>query len=132
MGMSDPFLNDLWWRASPRIRHKKPKPLQPIPPLPELIEHNREMGEEFRTLCENRLLFGAYRYGLTGDPNKLKYDRVEYIGRILKNYEETGNLECLVDIANLAELEYIEGDHPCEHFTIQERERDHGEGQGCK
>ena len=33
-----------------------------------------------------------------------------------KLYQETGNDEILVDIANLAMVEFIEGNHPNKHY----------------
>jgi hypothetical protein len=71
----------------------------------------------FLTLQFNRLFMGAFRYGLICDPVKAKYDRVESIRKRLLKYEETGNAEHLVDVANLAFMEFVEGDHPHKHFA---------------
>jgi len=59
---------------------------------------------------------GAIRYGLLGEKNKPQYDRVSEIQKRLKKYRDTGNLEFLVDIANLALCEFVEGKHPNRHF----------------
>lgn len=83
--------------------------------LPELLE--TEWSSEFETLMRNRLVMGALRYGRLGVPGKPQFDRVEYIQRKCRKYGETYNLEALVDIANLALVEFVEGDHPNRHFN---------------
>jgi hypothetical protein len=70
-----------------------------------------ERSPEFERLCMNRKVLGAMRYGTFGAPNKPKYDRVACMIRRLKKYAEDRNAEHLVDVANLAELEFAEGDH---------------------
>jgi hypothetical protein len=75
-----------------------------------------EWSDRFERLQRNRLLVGAYRYGLLNAPGKSQYNRCDNIKERLKKYIETGNLEFLVDIANLAMLEFEEGKHPNRHF----------------
>jgi hypothetical protein len=102
------FLRDLWrWRAG----------LPPAPP-PESFERfaERQWSREFETLMRNRLIMGGLRYGGLGYEGKRQFNRIKAIGDRLKNYEETGNLEWLVDCANLCLLEYVEGRHPKRHF----------------
>lgn len=108
------------------LRKRLLKNLQGInrkPPLPELEE--TEWSSEFERLMRNRLIMGAIRYGLLGDPNKPQYDRVEYMRRKLKEYEESGNMECLVDVANLALCEFVEGTHPNRHFAAVDNTTNH-------
>lgn len=62
---------------------------------------------------------GAFRHGLFKAPGKRKFNRVASMRIRLTKYEETGNLEHLVDIANLCMLEFEEGDHPNKHFHSQ-------------
>jgi len=64
----------------------------------------------------NRLIIGALRYGLLHAPGKKRYDRVAGARKRLAQYQETGNLECLVDVANMALLEFEESHHPCRHW----------------
>ena len=80
----------------------------------------------FEQLMRNRLVMGAYRYGRLGHPGKPDYDRVGYMQRCIRQYDRTGNLECLVDVANLALVEFVEGKHPVRHFEAVDDE-DHSE-----
>ena len=84
-----------------------------------------EWSPEFERLMRNRLIMGAIRYGLLGSPNKPQYDRIEYMRRKLKEYKESGNLECLVDVANLALCEFVEGKHPKSHFNAVDNTTNH-------
>jgi hypothetical protein len=62
----------------------------------------------FESLMHNRLIMGALRYGRLKCFGKQQYSRIESILKHLKIYQETGNQEHLVDIANLAMLEFEE------------------------
>lgn len=75
-----------------------------------------EWCKEFEYLMRNRLIQGVPRYGKLRDKNKPSYNRINSIVSRLKKYEDTGNLEYLVDIANLCLLEFVEGEHPKRHF----------------
>ena len=79
-----------------------------------------EWSPRFERLMRNRLVIGAMRYGLLHAPGKKRWDRGAGIRKRLKQYEETGNLEYLVDVANLALLEFEESDHPLKHFRSAE------------
>ena len=85
-----------------------------------------EWSIDFEQLMRNRLVNGSFRYGCLGDKNKPQYDRVSYIERCITDYKLTGNLECLVDIANLALVEFVEGKHPRRHFKAVD-DGDHAE-----
>lgn len=82
--------------------------------------YKTEWSSEFESLMRNRLIMGAFRYGRINHnrkANKPKYDRVESMIKRLQKYQETGNKEYLVDVANLSLLEFVECHHPKEHFT---------------
>lgn len=85
--------------------------------VPTLAERREtEWSPSFEKLMRNRLIMGSYRYGLLHAP-KPKWDRIASIRRRLDRYEQTGNTEHLVDVANLCLLEYEEGLHPNKHFS---------------
>jgi len=79
-----------------------------------------EWSPEFEKLMRNRLIMGSIRYGRMGHGStpkgKPKYDRCESIRKRLKFFEETGNAEWLVDIANMALLMFEEKQHKNFHF----------------
>jgi len=76
-----------------------------------------EWSKEFEAYMRNRLIMGAIRYGKIGAKNKPKYDRVESMIQRLNNYNSTGNKEFLIDVANLCLLEFVECNHPNQHFN---------------
>ena len=79
-----------------------------------------EWSTEFETLMRNRLIIGALRYGKLHAKGKPQYDRLGRILDAIKLYQEDGNNEHLVDIANMALLEYEEGAHPKKHFSASD------------
>lgn len=107
-----PWLDDLWnWaaghvneRASGRYKHQR------------IVDNCLYYISPFISAMFNRLYIGTFRYGLIGANGKPSYDRLADIQRRLDLYRETGNDELLVDIANMAFLEFVEGVHPHKHF----------------
>jgi hypothetical protein len=89
-----------------------------VPSLEALRRTQR--SPEFEKLCMNRKIIGAMRYGLLGAEDKPKYDRAADMIHRLKEYQKDGNKEHLVDVANLAELEFVEGDG-----VFEAKESDH-------
>lgn len=77
-----------------------------VPDLRELRES--EWDSRFEQLMRNRLLMGAFRYGLIKDRKASEWKALESMRRRLDAYERTGNTENLVDVANLCLLEFRE------------------------
>lgn len=75
-----------------------------------------EWSPHFERLMRNRLIQGALRYGRLHARGKPNYDRVAGARKRLDQYQRAGNLECLVDVANMALLEFEEGRHPNRHW----------------
>lgn len=71
----------------------------------------------FERLMRNRLVIGAMRYGVQGGPKLKNYDRIKGMEKRLSQFKETGNMDCLIDVANLAMLESYESQHPNFHFA---------------
>lgn len=104
------FLNNLWrWKCG-LPEHEEVKQTC----YEELRES--EWSKEFEQLMRNRLILGALRYGRIGAANKPQYDRVSSMIKRLSKYQETGNKEFLVDVANICLLEFVECNHPNQHF----------------
>jgi hypothetical protein len=76
-----------------------------------------EWSPTFERLMRNRLIMGAMRYGKIGARNKPSYDRIAGARKRLAQYATTGNLECLVDVANMVLLEFEESKHPNRHWA---------------
>lgn len=93
-------------------------------PLPQLEQLKQtEWSPEFEQLQRNRLVLGCFRHGLLAEPGKPQFDRVKAIVDRAESYQRSGNTEWLVDIANLALLEFVEGTHPNKHFRALDTEQ---------
>ena len=99
----------------------------PVPRLPDLPELLRtEWCEEFEQLRRNRMIMGAFRYGLLNDPQKWKsadgtsYDLMKGLRNKLDYYQQSGNIEALVDAGNYVMLIYIHPSHPSAHFRAED------------
>ncbi len=89
-----------------------------VPPLEQLRE--TEWVAEFESLMRNRLIMGRFRYGPMRDPAKANYDTVGACIRRLENYAKSGNLESLVDVANLCMVEFRHPRHPLAHWAPED------------
>ena len=85
---------------------------------------SEEWSDEFEKLMRNRLLMGAFRYGLLGKENRPRYDRIGSIRKRIDAYEDDGNLEHLVDIANLCLCLFIENKHSKGCFELLSESKD--------
>lgn len=85
-----------------------------------------EWSTEFEQYMRNRLIMGAFRYGLMAEKKKRnKYNLLGTVRSKIKKYVETGNKEYLVDIANYCLLEFECNDHPNAHFHALDDHHDH-------
>jgi len=114
------FLGPLWRRAAGKS-------------LPEDVVgfSFRQLKEEswsprFEDLMRNRLLIGCYRYGRFGPQQAAAYDMVPSIIKRLKTFKDDGNLEHLVDAANLCMLLFVHGESVGMMVTAQD-DTDHTE-----
>lgn len=85
--------------------------------LPELRE--AQWNIRFFELCSNRMVLGAFRYGCLAAQKRYGNRRrnVDSIIERANLFLSTGNLEYLVDIANLAMVEFTIGQHPKRHWA---------------
>jgi hypothetical protein len=77
---------------------------------------------------KNRMVMGAFRYQPLSYQKSfnIQYDNLKSIRRRLKLYELTGNLEHLVDCANICMIEFMVGNHEKRHFkSIDDGEHAH-------
>ncbi len=107
---SKQFIQNLWrWKCG------IPE-LPPVKPISLTDLKKSEWNTLFEQLMRNRLIIGALRYGKLLSPGKPKYDRVNSMIKRLNAYQQSGNKEHLVDVANLSMLEFTECHHPRQHF----------------
>lgn len=79
-----------------------------------------QWGEEWQyvlSLMKNRMIMGGYRYGPTPLQKPREFDNISDIKRRLILYEEDGNMEHLVDAANITIIECLKKSHPNFHFS---------------
>jgi hypothetical protein len=69
-------------------------------------------SHRFIGLMKERLVQGACRYGLSDDPDKRHFKCLDCARDRYALYEETGDTELLVDVANMMLLTFVEGNHP--------------------
>lgn len=92
-------------------------------PLKDLDAIEREQwNSNFERLMKNRLTMAYFRYApIRSQIGKSLYDNVGSIKRRLELYEQTKNREHLVDIANLAMVEFtVNPDYPFESLDDAE------------
>ncbi len=87
-----------------------------MPDLDVLRQSQRSLV--FEVLCQNRMVMGAFRYGRIEQQRKDRnpYDNISSALQRLREYQRTGNLEILCDVANLCMVEFEIGDHPRRHW----------------
>ena len=98
----------------------------PKPGLDEL--RDRRWVPEFERLMRDRLIMGAFRYECEDlrEAPKRAFDNVPSMRVRLAKYEETGDLEHLVDVANLCMLEFRLGRARRDRFRYLGSGGDHG------
>lgn len=80
------------------------------PPPVSLDEmQETEWSPDFEGKMRRRLIVGGYRYGRLGDLDRPAYDTIGSIKKRADRYLTDGNQEHLVDIANLALVEFVRG-----------------------
>lgn len=95
------IIKESWYRLAGK---KLPKKTKLLPSLKEIKKI--QYIPEFEQLMRNRLIMGAFRYGLTSEQDFSGYDLPgEAIKRINK-YIKDKNLEHLVDAGNMLALEF--------------------------
>lgn len=76
-----------------------------------------EYSQDFDKLRQNRMVMSYYKYGSVKDNYGEKLvNAVESLKQRLARYEQTGNTEFLVDVANFAMIEFIYPQHERAHF----------------
>lgn len=76
-----------------------------------------EFSEQFVELMKNRMIMSWYKYGpLKQNAGDKLVNEIESLKLRIKKYEQTGNTEYLVDVANFAMIEFMFPSHDKGHF----------------
>ena len=87
----------------------------------KIIEQLKDqISEKFIQGMVDRMFTSYYRYGAIQDGFPHKVDAIGCLHMRLKKYEETGNTEWLMDVANFAMIEFILPKHSKAHFRPTE------------
>jgi len=79
-----------------------------------------EYSEEFDQLRKNRMVVSYFKYGRASDNYPLLVDSIANAKIRIQKFEETGNLEYLLDASNQLMLEYMFPRHPKAHFEAKD------------
>jgi hypothetical protein len=80
--------------------------------------YESEWSPRFEYMMRHRLIMGSFRYELFEEKKrKLEYDMPGEAIRRIKAFQKSGNLEHLVDAANMLLIEFECGNHPKRHFS---------------
>jgi hypothetical protein len=111
------------WRLACGLPDEPDRTLRPD--LPEL--RRTQWNDEFEELMRARLVMGAFRYGMFSEQTEIRHDNPNSIHDHLVAYVMSGNGEHLVDIANLALVEFTLPSHPKFHFQAIDDGNHHAE-----
>jgi hypothetical protein len=104
----------------------KPDPsYTPDPPLRPYMYPNPRYWEAVQ-LMANRMCMSEPKYGDVADTYPEKGDALRGLRDRLAKYEETGNTEWLIDVANMALIEHLHPAHPDAHFVATPSEASPG------
>jgi len=84
-----------------------------------------EFSMDFVEKMKTRMIMSFYKYGpivknVCRDNPEDNTDEIAGLRKRLELYEETGNTEWLVDVANFAMIEFMHPQHPKAHFRATE------------
>lgn len=85
-----------------------------------------EVSKSFLQGMAARMGVSFYKYGKVKDAYPKKVDAIESLKVRLAKYEEDGNTEWLMDVANFAMIEFMHPAHPDAHFAPQDSDTSPG------
>jgi hypothetical protein len=74
----------------------------------------------------DRMNMSYFKYGLVSEAYPHKVDAISSLKKRLAKYEETGNLEWLMDVGNFAMIEFMHPKHPNAHFEATDSDKSPG------
>jgi len=99
------FLDNLWrWSSGiSEIEIDKTNIYNSVPDIDKIKQ--LQYSKKFTKLMNNRMIMGFFRYGKKKTRNA-NYDYIASAKRRILLYEQIGNLEYLVDAANMLRMEF--------------------------
>jgi len=79
-----------------------------------------EFSAEFAQGMANAMAMSCCKYGPVADAYPRKVDALASLRLRLDRYEQTGNLEYLIDVANFAMIEFMHPRHPQAHHKAED------------
>lgn len=95
-----------------------------VPPKKTIVLVNvfpSEVSAQFLQGMVNRMAVSLDKYGPVEKAYPNDVDAIESLKKRLEEYEETGNIEYLIDVANFAMIEFELPRHPKAHFDSEAR-----------
>lgn len=88
--------------------------------LKVIKELSSQVSPKFLQGMLDRMFTSCYKYGRVEETFPHKTDAIGSLHMRLKKYEETGNTEWLMDVANFAMIEFMYPRHKEAHFRATE------------
>lgn len=85
-----------------------------------------EFSPTFVQGMANRMIVSYAKYGAVADAYPDRVDAVASLKKRLERYEADGNTEWLMDIGNLAMIEFMRPRHPKAHFRATDSQESPG------
>lgn len=94
--------------------------------IEELGAPASEFNEGFVEGMRKRMAVSFHKYGLMEDAAAARVDQVASLKVRLARYEETGNTEWLMDVANMAMIEFTHPLHADAHYRATDSDESPG------
>src|SRR5262245_34142947 len=85
-----------------------------------------EYSEQFLQGMVDRMAVSFAKYGAVSDAYPARVDAVASLRKRLERYEQTGNTEWLMDVANFAMIEFMHPRHADAHFRATDSKESPG------
>jgi hypothetical protein len=85
-----------------------------------------EFSEKFAQGMADRMAVSFFKYGYVAEAYPKRVDAIASLKERLRKYEQTGNTEWLMDVANFAMIEYMHPRHEKAHFRATDSKESPG------
>lgn len=85
-----------------------------------------EFSHQFVQGMADRMAVSYCKYGAVRDAYPHRVDAIASLRKRLEKYEQTGNTEWLMDVANFAMIEFMHPRHPEAHFRATDSKESPG------